>query len=313
MDKPDLAALLDALTEKYGLRYVEREKRRLGMYRGIGIDAWEHEGSILLYFLSPTARLADAVLEHFKGFSSLEQSAIPVSWLQPGVDRQGCLLELGPERLAAISEEDFLSIPEAIAPDLHSHGATVEPPVCSLCGGPEAIRPMYANYVYQFACKNCFENLRDFVPDGVVKFDIPIRWGEAAQMLLLWTLAFTLVWGLIQQPADGVDGRLLLIAPLFGSIYFCRSVGRAAQGMNVWVRLITVTCVIFSILAGNIWGFRTAVQRQADITWGQAAGLYFTAVIPDPQGNACWFLLGGLVGCWVGFNMLKKQNVVKYR
>jgi len=319
MHQPDLHGLLEALAQKYKLRYVEEEKRYTGLHSAVVIDVWQHGKSVYMYFFSPTAHLTDVFLEKFKGFSNLAQTAIPVEWLQwrslgeSTLDTQGCLLELDPARLAAISEDEFLGAPEAIVADLHSYGAALEPPDCSLCHSAKSTYPLFANYGYQFACQQCFDKLRDFAPDGVVKYDIPIRWKQVAMTLALWSAAFTFFWGLIQQGENGIDGRFLLVAPFAGSIFFCRAVGGAAQGMSFSLRVLTVTCILFSILAGNIWGFHTAVLRQAEITWAQAIELYFTAVIPDPQGSAGWFLLGGLAGSWVGFGFLKKQNVVKYR
>jgi hypothetical protein len=151
MNQPDLHGLLNAFSEKHGLRYVERDKRYLGLYRGICIDAWQYERSIHMYLHSPTVHFtADDILNKAQTFPRLAESAIPVEWVQfrmhygSELDRQGCLIELSPERLAAISEEDFLSIPDAIEPDLRAHGASTEPPPCSLCGGPAGTKPIYA-------------------------------------------------------------------------------------------------------------------------------------------------------------------------
>jgi hypothetical protein len=169
------------------------------------------------------------------------------------------------------------------------------------------------NEIYQFACQTCFDNLRDFVPGGAVTYDVPIRWGRVARTLLLWSAGFTLIWGLIQQSENGVDPRALVIFPLTASVFFCRAVGRAAEGSSFALRAITVACILVCILIGNIWGFHTAVLRRAEITWAQAIELYFTAAIPDPQGGEWWYFIGGLAGSWIGFNFLKKKNVVQYR
>ena len=53
--------------------------------------------------------------------------------------------------------------------------------------------------------------------------------------------------------------------------------------MNLWLRLLTVTCILLSIVAGNIWGVRTAWLRQgANISWLQTIGKYFT---PSASGS----------------------------
>jgi len=320
MNQPDLHASLNAFSEKHGLRFVEHDKRYLGLYRGICIDAWQSDRSIHIYLHSPTVHFtADDVLNKSQAFAKLAESSIPVEWVQfrtlygSGLDRQGCFVELSPERLAAISEEDFLSIPDALEPDLRAHGASTESPQCSLCGGPAGIKPIYANEIYQFACQTCFDNLRDFVPGGAVTYEIPIRWGRVVRTLVLWSAGFTLLWGLIQQSEKGVTLQALFAAPLAASAFFCRAVGRAAEGTSFALRAVTVSCILACILIGNIWGFHTAVLRQGEISWAQAIELYFTAVIPDPQGNEWWYLIGGLAGSWIGFSFLKKKNVVKYR
>jgi hypothetical protein len=320
MKKPDLNALLEAFARKYDLRFVQREKRYLGLYCGICIDAWKCEGSLYFYFYSPTLQLTpDDILETPKGFPNLAKSAVPVEWVQfrmlsdSELDKQGFLIELSPARLAVISEDDFFSLPELILPDFRAHGASAEPPACSLCGDPAGTHPMYANNVYQFACLPCFRKLHDVIPGGVVDYKIPIRWRQVARTLALWSVGFIVLWSLVQSAGIGIPGPFLLAAPFAGSLFFCRAVGRAAEGMSLSLRLVTIGCILSCILIGNIWGFRAAVVRQWDISWAQAVILYFTKAIPDPQGNEWCYLLGGLVGCWVGFNLLKKQNVVKYQ
>lgn len=320
MAQPRPKDLLEAFADKYGLRFVESDRRYLGLYKGICIDAGEYDGSVYLYFFSPTAYFPpDAILDKAKTFSHLGQTKVPPEWMDwrtvgnSSLDWQGCLLELSPERMLALSEDDLLAIPAAIADDLHDHGAVLEAPHCSLCRAAAATRLLYANDIYRFACDTCFDKLRDSAPDGVVNYDVPIRWAHAVVALLFGCAAFAFLWGLIQQPADGVDGRVVLIAPLFGSVFVCRFVAGAARGMNSWLRSLTVLCVIAAILAGNVWGFRTAVMRQVPISWIDAIRLYFTAVLPAGDGNVGWFLIGGLGGCWIGFSFLKRVNTVRYR
>jgi len=318
MKKLELKERLAELGEKYGLRYVEKDHRFIGLFRGIFVDAWTYQGSLCIYFYSPTVLLMDAVRENFKSFSNLAETAIPLSCLQRRMDGSGagfqsCILELDGKQLDAISESELLAAPDAIAQDFHAHGASSEPPVCHLCGKAPASKLLYANYVYQAACEGCFEHLQDFVPGGVVKHDVQIQWQAAAKTLALWSAGFTLVWGFIQQLQEGVDGRLVLIAPFFGSVYYCRAVGRAAQGMNLELRVFTLICLMLCILTGNIWGLRTAMLRQGDISWLETIEVYFTWALTHQESNAWWYLVGGLAGSWVGLDLLKKQNVVTYR
>ena len=229
------------------------------------------------------------------------------------VDRGFQVGKLSPERLERVSEEALLAIPEAAVADLHAAGGSADPPVCSLCGGAPAERLLYGNFVYRFSCNACFENLRDFVPGGVVKYDVPIRWRQAILALVSGSAALAFLWGLIQQPAGGMDGRILLAAPLIGSVLLCVFAGAAAGGMNRALRLMIVTSALLSILAGNIWGLHTAIARQAPISWSDTVVVYFTVVLPARDGYAGWFLLGGVAGCWLGSRLLKGMNVVKFR
>jgi hypothetical protein len=326
MNNPEPKTLLEALARKFDLRFVEHEKRYLGVYRGVCIDAWHHAGSLHLYFYSPTVQLtADDILDKAAGFPSLAKSPIPVEWVQfrmlsgSELDRKGCLMELSPERMGLLSEAEFLSIPELMIGDLRAHGASTEPPVCSLCGDPAGTCAVYATNGYQFgshyqfACQSCFRKLRQFTPGGVVNHDIPLQWRHAVRALALWSVGFTVLWGLLQSTANGLPVPFLLAAPFAGSLVFCRSVGRAAQGMSLPLRLLTVVCILSCILVGNLWGFHAAMLREVDLSWAQTARLYFTKVIPDPQGNEWIYLLGGLAGSWVGFNVLKRQNTVRYQ
>lgn len=318
MNVPTSLELVEAFVEKYALRYVEKDQHFLGLFKGLLIDMWEHKGSIWISFCSPTVRLGEAIADKFNGFTNVAGAAIPTQWLQhryvgQEVDTRGCLLELNGARLAEISGEALLAMPEALALDFEERGASGELPMCSMCNAARADKLLYANDSYQTACNSCFDNLRDYVPGGVVTREDPIRWKLAASALTLCSVAFTLIWGFIQQSEKGVDSYLLLVAPFFASIFFCGAVARAAQGMNLWLRVLTATCILFSIMAGNIWGMHTAILRQQEISWMETIELYFTWALTHEESNAWWFLVGGAAGVWVGFGLLKSWNVVKYR
>lgn len=319
MEAADSKSLLPPLADKYALRYVDFSRRYLGIVDGVCVDVREWDGTIYFYFFSPTASLVDAVLERFQGFTHLAQTAVPVSWLQGRVvgsdlDQHGCVLELSPERIAAISKDDFQKIPEAVVKDLHAFGAERELPGCSLCSAPNPTKLMFADNLYQFACPTCFDTLNEQYPDGARPNEVAVQWRRVWPILVFGSIAFTLVWGWLQQPSDRMDGRLLLAAPFAGSLYFCRSVGRAAQGMNLLLRIVASMCVIGSILAGNIWGFRSALLARpgAFVSWIDTAYLYITIQLPANNAVEGWYLLGGIAGVWLGFNMLKRQEIVIY-
>ena len=51
MNQPDPRELVEKFVEKYALRYVERDRRFLGLFHGLFIDVWEHEESNAWWFL----------------------------------------------------------------------------------------------------------------------------------------------------------------------------------------------------------------------------------------------------------------------
>jgi hypothetical protein len=194
MDQSNQSDIVQQFVQKYAFRYVEKDRRFLGLFQGLCIDIWQRDGSIYLYFFSSSAKVADAAVEGFKSFTHVTQSGVPPEWLT-------------------------------------FHGV----------------------------------------------------------------------------------GALVLAAPFAASIYFCIAVGRAAQGMNLWLSVLTTACIMLSIIAANIWGLQTAILRQQEISWPEAVKVYFTWGLTHAESNEWWYLLGGLAGTWLGFGLLKRQRVVKYR
>jgi|SRR5579863_3231454 len=318
MNEANSLECIEAFVKEYMLRYVEKDKHFLGLFKGLFIDVWEHKGSVWISFCSPTVRLGEAIVDKFNSFTHVAKTSIPTEWFQhryvgDQVDTKGCLLELNDDRLAKISNTDLLALPEVIALEFQERGADAENPTCSLCNLAKADKLLYADDKYQTACNACFDNLRDFFPGGIVTIEPPIRWVPAAISLILGSAAFTLVWGFLQQGEEGVSIEAVLVAPFFASIGLCVGTARAARGMNRWLRILTITCIIFSIVTGNIWGMHTAILRQQQISWIDTVELYFTWALTHEESNAWWFLLGGAAGVWVCFGMLKNLTVIKYR
>src|SRR5436190_12987306 len=132
MNESNSLELVEAFVEKYALRYVEKDKHFLGLFKGLFIDVWEHKGSVWISFCSPTVRLADAIIDQFRSFTHVGKLAIPIDWLQhryvgDQVDTRGCLLELTDTRLGQISVVDLLEFPEAMALDFEERGASSNP------------------------------------------------------------------------------------------------------------------------------------------------------------------------------------------
>jgi hypothetical protein len=313
--------LLEKLAAKYALRYVEKDNRYFGLCAGLIVDAWDSEGSLRIFVYSPTVNLpADAVINKGEGFPHIAQTPVPPDWVQfrmlgKTFDAQSCFVELDGTRLATISETDVLGILEALALDFHAHGASPDAPPCALCGEARAAQAIFANDHYQAACQACADRIRDFIPGRVVELEVPINWKKALTSLALWSVGFAVIWGYILQSGHGIDTRVLFAGPFIGSIWLCRALGKAAQGMSLGLRCLTVACILVSTLAGNIWGLKTELLKQwdADVTWLQTISAYFTQVVPAANGNEWYYLIGALAGTWLGFGWLKRQNVVRYR
>ncbi len=73
-----------------------------------------------------------------------------------------------------------------------------------------------------------------------------------------------------------------------------------------------------SVLAGNIWGFRSFVMQHieqpanrvvTELGWVESIKLYFAALPNSWQGEAP-FLLAGLVGAWIGLKLLKNEETI---
>jgi len=82
--------------------------------------------------------------------------------------------------------------------------------------------------------------------------------------------------------------------------------------MHLGLRILIVSCLMLCVFAGNLWGFRAAILQHGDVTWQEVIDWYFTRALPAVNSAEWWYILGGLVGSWVGFGMLKRQNLVKY-
>jgi len=273
-----------------------------GLCHGLAILAAEQRGTIRVYVFSPLLELTpDLILDKFRSFHHLAEAGIPTEWLTGQVagfgriDRHCFLIDLTPDRLARIPVDAFLRLPELLALDLESWRNSTEPVQCSACGSSVAQQLYPGEGTWQFRCEPCSGTFHEMPPS--------IRWGRATAVLAGGTVLFGLGWGFIQQPTiHGHNAEALLMAPLLASTSLCRFVGKAARGMSLSLRLITVACILLALFSGNIWGYRSWLGEQGVVSWTDAAVAYFHDL--PTNTNAGWYLLGGLAGAWLGFGIL---------
>ena len=303
---------LQFLADKYPLRFLERSGHYLGIYNGLGIDAFEDNGTIIFYVFSPNAEIGEQILEDFSGFTHLREAGISPRWIrghmltQKDVDQHGCILELTPNRLNEISTEQFLSIPDCLAKDFRAFGGDVGEH-CPMCGGKTPEHVVCVGRTYQLACESCFLNVKAATPDGRLRQTDPVQWGAALSTLLFGTILFAVVWGFLQQPFLGLeDGRILLFGPFWGSVFLVRAVAKSAGGRSIWLSLAALIAILAATLAGNIWGFRSAALAQnVPLTWLDACRAYFQHQLPNNSDVEVIYLIGGVCGAWLGSSFLK--------
>lgn len=305
------------MAEKYSLRFLERSKRYLGIHNGVCIDASEFHRSIQIYVFSNDADISSQVLEKFIGFTHLHDSGVPTSWVKGNVitetelDKHGCVLELSPDQLKTISDDQFISIVDCLARDFQTYGAAESVGICNGCGEAEADSLMYLGDVYQISCGDCLQNLTDHSPEGYLENAGPVNWTAATATLLIGTLLFALAWGFLQQPFLSItSGWVLFLVPLFAASFVASSVSGAAGGSSMMLRIATVLAIATATLAGNVWGFRSAVLELegATLTWSEAIHFYFVHQLQFNGDVEAYYILGG---AWYGADILKASGIVK--
>lgn len=312
--------LLQELGEKYSLRFLERSKHFLGIHRGVCVDASEFRGSIHLYVFSLDADISSQVFEKFNGFTHLHDSGVPNSWVKGNVitetelDKHGCVLELSPDRLKSISDDQFASILDSLANDFQTFGATESVGLCNQCGSNEADSLLYLGDGYQVSCGDCLQELTDNSPDGYLKNAEPVNWKAAIATLLIETVLLALTWGFLQQPFLSITHVwVLFLVPLLSAIWMASSVGAAAVGASFILRIMTVLAIVAATLAGNVWGFKSVVEKAQEVTltWSDAVNFYFTHQLQLNGDVEALYIFGGVVGAWFGADILKAAGIVK--
>lgn len=314
------AEALERLGEKYALRYLPHSRRWLGIYRGLGLDLSEAEGTIYGYFFSPGADIREQILEQFDGFTSLKENGVPTSWLRGNLfggnqlDPAGCLLELDASRLRSLKDEQFLDIPHCLADDLERFGGAEQLRGCTFCGVDAEPNMVHLGNHYEFACHDCLETLQEQARENQLPLNHPIQWKLAALALIVGTVLIGLIWGFLQQPAVQIEksGLLMLAIPFGLSVGLAGLVSRLARGDSLWLRSVTLLCTFLGLTAGNIWGFRSMVLQQMGITWPDAVTLYFRVqLVQNPEVELVYYF-GGAIGAWCGVGLLKSAGLLRF-
>jgi hypothetical protein len=98
----------------------------------------------------------------------------------------------------------------------------------------------------------------------------------------------------------------------------CWAIARISGGVNPMLRFSLFASVVVSVLAGNIWGYRSHIVQEAEKQvgervvgpgWMESVEIYFAA-LPKIWRGEILFLIGGVLGSWIGLRLLKSAETV---
>jgi hypothetical protein len=314
MSRAAMREMLTRLTDRYQWRHLPRTSEALGMHRGVGVHVQEFDGELSFCFFAPGANVGDEILEHFQGFRHAAEAGLPIEWFKGRVeDDNSCVLHIDAERLNQIDQDLFFRIPDVVAQDFHAHGAAEELP-CSECAAQPARAIAVVGNAFSCLCGPCWDELQSQAPAGKLKTAQEIHWRKVWPLLGIATVAGTLIWGYLQQPHLKSSPWWLLFFPFVYAFVLFDLVRRTGSGVNRALRGCLFASVIVVVLAGNVWGFRTALaQQQPGIGLGEAIRLYFTLWLPDHLKEEMPFLIGGILGAGFALTWLREKEKVAVR
>ena len=167
MSRRGLRDCMQRFAERYQLRYLEKYKRFVALYRGIGLSICESDSTITLGFFCPSVDIGDQILEDFAGFCHCEEAGVPTAWIAAlreldtnsksgqTTSHRGCVLQIYKNRLQLIGVEKFMEIPEIVARDLYEYGAT-DSWACDMCGQQQAATDAFFDGAYASLCNGCW-------------------------------------------------------------------------------------------------------------------------------------------------------------
>ena len=323
MNRRELRTWTERLAGDLGLRWAAKTKRYVGLHRGVIVELSEWGGAVTFQFVAPTASVSDEILEDFAGFRCLADLGIRTGWINglmevgpDGEERSsnsGCVLAIDAVRGEKIGEETFRGIPDAAAKDFHAHGA-VEPVPCANCDRKEATTVGLIDYCYAPMCADCWDELQFYTAGGRLETGQSVDWAYVAPALALLTPLGGYLWGAVQQPGRlGNAGVLPLALPALWAFGLCWGVPRLGRGVTRPLRVSLFASVIVSVLAGNVWGFRSHVMEELERRAGRpligpdwiGSVEMYVAALPDVWPSEAPFLFAGLLGAWIGLRILK--------
>lgn len=315
MTAAEAKAAFEDLVSRCGLRYTERTRRYVGIYEGVCFDVALFQQCIQLNAIAPAAVINSQILEDFSGFTHVKNSGVPTTWIrgvrgETGNHPNQVEMELTPQRLQHLTEKQFFDLPMNLIQDFRAFGAEPTIPHCGVCGTAVPNTLMMIDNHYVPACENCLARVRDEAAVGELQNTAPVQWTYAVPALLVGASLYTLLWGGMQQIA--MPAKLLLVGPFFAAIMFSVAVGSFAGGTSFLLRMLTAAATVAAVLAGNIWGTRTLVEKQFQelVSWEEATRIYFELRLFQHQQEG-YFLIGGLAGAWLGSRMAKEATRVR--
>jgi hypothetical protein len=314
MDRKTMQDWVARLAERYGWRHLPDRSECLGIHRGLGIHVTEFDGELSFLFFNEHADVGDEILAEFQGFHHCAEAGLPTNWFKGRVeDDFSCVLRLDGTQLGQMGEELFLIIPDVVADDFHEHGGDPEV-ACQQCGDQIATRVSLVDGWYRSLCRGCWADLHLRAPGGRLARGEAVRWGVVAPLLVICTVAGALVWGALQQPQSKTLGIGLVLLPFGYGVGLSKLVLSVGSGVNLLLRLAIMLSAVMAVLVGNLWGFGVMLaQEQPGLTWGEVIQNYFGPWLRDNWRDEVPFLIGGLVGAWVGFIWLKPHEHISVR
>ncbi len=328
MKRRELRQCMERLAEEHSFRWVEKSKRFLGIRRGIIVEVSEWDGEVAFRFSSPTVQVGDEILEDFAGFTHLADAGIPTNWIKGLIERdanggehvsdRACGLSIDTNRIDYIGVNSFTQIPDVVAEDFHAHGASQTLP-CSKCGKREATIVGLLNSAYSPMCLDCWKDLQFQTSGGKLATEQSVNWLLVIPTLAVLTAVGGYIWGFLQQPQHIERlGFFAMLLPAVWAFGLCWAIRAVSGGVTRMLRLSLFASTIISVLAGNIWGFRSFAIQQIENevnqpviapAWLESIQLYFVA-FPNAWQGEIPFVVGGVLGAWFGLRLLKSEETI---
>ncbi len=298
----------------------------MGIHRGVVVSVSEWDGMLSFLFYSPTASLRDQIPVDFAGFSHIAAAGIQANWIglvneldaqgKQGFSATSCSLSLESGRLESIGVEAFRQIPDLFASDFQAHGA-LSTLKCSDCGQQDAMTVGLVDYGLAPLCDDCWQSIQERTSGGRLSTEQSVNWRFAIPALVAMTALGALIWGYIQQPDHRMGYKALLI-PAIWAYFCCLFMDNRCGGVTRMLRVSLFVSVILSVLIGNTWGYRSFVIQEAERQlerkvvgpgWVESLQMYLTD-LPHIWQSEIPFLIGGILGAWIGLRQLKSRETV---